>query len=125
PHQATSTPISLIASNRYYIYAVWKEAGGEDFCDVAWRKVGDAAVAKYLPYIPGTVLETLADPRTLTLPALTISSPAEGSSFPIGATVTLTASALAAVGKTITKVEFFDLDKKVGEATTNPFSISV
>src|SRR6185436_12125232 len=90
PHQATSTPISLIASNLYYIYAVWKEAGGEDFCDVAWRKVGDAAVAKYLPYIPGTVLETLADPRTLTLPALTISSPAEGSSFPIGATVTLT-----------------------------------
>ncbi|MEO8428835.1 MAG: Ig-like domain-containing protein, partial [Verrucomicrobiota bacterium] len=80
---------------------------------------------KYLSYIPGAVLEALADSRTFTPPTLAIASPAGGSSFQVGATVTLTAAASAAGGKSINKVEFFELGKKVGEATTSPFSISV
>jgi hypothetical protein len=56
-------PISLTAGNRYYIEAIWKEGGGGDYCDVAWRKVGDPAPAISLPFIPARLLETYAPPQ--------------------------------------------------------------
>jgi hypothetical protein len=35
-----SDPISLIGGERYYIMALWKEAGGGDHCQVAWQGPG-------------------------------------------------------------------------------------
>ena len=64
----TSQPVELAAGKSYYISAIWKEGGGGDYCDVAWRKVGDPAVPRALPYISGAVLETIAPPNTFTLP---------------------------------------------------------
>ncbi len=124
-NEATSAPQSLVGGKRYAIYALLKEGTGDDYLDVAWRKVGDTSPAKGLGYIPGTVLSTLAAPGTFTAPTVAISSPANGSSVEVGATLTLTATATAAPGKTITKVEFFELTTKVGEATAAPYTISL
>jgi hypothetical protein len=35
-----SDPISLIGGEKYYIMALWKEAGGGDHCQVAWQGPG-------------------------------------------------------------------------------------
>lgn len=121
----TSEAKSLTAGKRYYVYAIWKEGGGGDYCDVAWRKVGDTAAAKSLTYIPGSVLETYAAPETFTLPTVAISSPGNGDSFDPGTAVTLTATATAASGKNIKKVEFYEQANKVGEATSSPFSVTL
>jgi hypothetical protein len=121
----TSLPIALTAGKRYFIMALWKEGGGGDYCDVAWRRVGDTTVSRSLPYISGAVLEILAAPGTFTPPDAAIVSPAGGSVFDPGALVTLSATASAAVGKAVTKVEFFDGAKKLGEATASPYAISL
>ncbi|MBI4663479.1 MAG: hypothetical protein HY735_32155 [Verrucomicrobia bacterium] len=121
----TSTPISLVAGKRYFIQALWKEGGGGDYCDVAWRKVGDATPARTLPYIPGSVLEASGTPGVFTPPTVAISSPASGASFDPGTAVKITATATPASGKTITKVEFFEAGKKLGEATTSPFALTL
>ncbi|MBC8470457.1 MAG: hypothetical protein H8D56_13380 [Planctomycetes bacterium] len=47
-----SDPIPLQAGNRYYIEALWKEGGGGDQCQVAWRGPGIPAIT----IIPGTNL---------------------------------------------------------------------
>jgi hypothetical protein len=57
----TSAPINLVAGKRYYIQALWKEGTGGDFCQVAWRKLGDATAASALQPIPGTFLSTYLD----------------------------------------------------------------
>jgi hypothetical protein len=121
----TSTPQTLVANRRYYIMGLWKEGGGGDYLDVAWRKVGDATPPRGLTYIPGSVLETFAPPNTFTPPTVAITSPANNSAFPVGSAVTLTATATAAPGKTITQVEFFELAQSRGVATANPFTVSV
>jgi len=121
----TSAPQALVAGRKYAIYALWKEGGGGDYCDVAWRKVGDATSPRALPYIPGSVLETYAQPTTFVAPTVGISSPADGTTFDTGATVTLTATASAAAGKQVTKVEFLELGKVVGTATSSPYSVTV
>ena len=121
----TSTPISLSQGDRYYIEALWKEGGGGDYCDVAWRKVGDPAPPIGLPYIPGTLLETYALPGTFTPPTVAISSPASGATFDAGAAITLTATATGAAEKTIVRVEFLEAGKKLGEATRAPYSLTL
>lgn len=121
----TSAPQALVAGRKYAIYALWKEGGGGDYCDVAWRKVGDAAVPRALPYIQGNVLETYAQPTTFVVPTLAINSPADGTTFETGASVILTASASAAAGKQITRVEFLELGKVVGTATASPYTVTV
>ncbi|MCI0536811.1 MAG: Ig-like domain-containing protein [Verrucomicrobiales bacterium] len=121
----TSPPISLTQDKRYYIYALWKEGGGGDYCDVAWRKAGDTPVPRTLPYIPGTVLETYGAPGTFTAPTVAVTSPAGGSAFEIGAPVSLTASASAAPGKTIVKLEYLEQGRIVGESTTSPYAVTL
>ncbi|MBM3837895.1 MAG: hypothetical protein FJ398_08005 [Verrucomicrobia bacterium] len=121
----TSAPVSLTAGKRYAIYALWKEGGGGDYCDVAWRKVGNSAVPRALPYIQGAVLETLAAPGTFTPPTISISSPNNGAAFAVKAPVTFVASPTPAAGKTVTKVEFFEQGKLLGTATSSPYSITL
>lgn len=121
----TSVPVSLVAGKRYFIEALWKEGGGGDYCDVAWRKVGDATVSRTLGYIPGTVLESIASPNTFTPPTVVFASPGPGSSFDPGVPVVLTVAPVAAGGKSITRVEFFEGTRKVGEATAEPWSVTL
>ena len=121
----TSEVIHLVAGQRYYVYALWKEAGGNDYCQVAWRKTTDLTPASSLQPIPGTFLQTLAEPNGLVLPTVTTTSPANGSILDSGASVTITATATAAGSKTITKVEFFQSSNKIGERTAPPYQLVV
>ena len=121
----TSAPIALTAGKRYYIEALWKEGGGGDYGQVAWRKVGDTTLARTLQVIPGSVLESVVSPGTFTLPIVAISAPAGGSAFDLKAPVTLTASVTTVSGKAVSKVEFFAGTKKIGEANKSPYSITL
>ncbi|MCK6498743.1 MAG: PA14 domain-containing protein, partial [Nitrospira sp.] len=121
----TSAPVSLTAGQRYFILAIWKEGGGGDYCDVAWRKVGDATAPRTLGYIPGTVLQSIAAPGTFTPPTIAITQPTDGSSVRPGTPVTITVDVAASSGKRITKVEYFEATKKLGEATTAPWSLTL
>jgi hypothetical protein len=121
----TSAAIRLEKDKRYYVEALWKEGGGGDYVDVAWRKVGDTFAAQALPAIPGTVLETLAPPNSLVAPTITLTAPADGASFETNVPVVLTATAAAAAGKTITRVEFFELNNVRGTVTNAPYSITL
>lgn len=60
----TAAPISLVAGTRYAVLALYKEAGGGDYCMVAWRKTTDTTPAATLPYLPGQYLSTYVDPNT-------------------------------------------------------------
>ncbi len=120
----TSTPQSLTAGKRYYIRAVWKEGGGGDYCDVAWRKKGDTSMSRALPYISDAVLETIGAPGAFIPPTVAISGPASDSTFEIGAPVTLTTAASPGPGKTIVQVDYIEQGKIIGTSTVSPFSIT-
>ncbi|MBK7999718.1 MAG: hypothetical protein IPK15_13625 [Verrucomicrobia bacterium] len=120
----TSTPQTLVGGNRYYIHALWKEGGGGDYCDVAWRKVGDTTLPVNLPFIPGSVLESYAPAGTFVPPTVTIVSPVAGSESPVGEPVTIIADATAASGKTISKVEFIEQGRVIGTSTSAPFEFT-
>src|SRR5206468_9364270 len=47
-----STPITLVAGNRYYLEALYKEGGGGDHCEVAVRRPGDPPIANGQAGIP-------------------------------------------------------------------------
>jgi hypothetical protein len=66
----TSEPIALTANKKYFIRMVYKEGGGGDYGQVAWRKEGDKTPAGTLRPISGAFLSSAVD-----LPA-----PAQGSS---------------------------------------------
>ncbi|MBI2926765.1 MAG: Ig-like domain-containing protein [Verrucomicrobia bacterium] len=59
--ETTATPIHLEAGQKYFIKAIWKEGGGGDYCQVAWRKVGDPTAAASLTPIPGQYLSWYID----------------------------------------------------------------
>ncbi|MBL9134589.1 MAG: hypothetical protein JNK85_01910 [Verrucomicrobiales bacterium] len=119
----TSAPIALTAGKRYFIQAIWKEGTGGDYCDLAWRKVGDTTTPRSLGYIPGTVLQSIAAPGTFTPPTIAITQPADGSSVRPGTAVEVTVNVAANPGKRVTKVEFFEATKKLGESAAAPWSI--
>jgi hypothetical protein len=121
----TSVPISLVAGQAYYIEALWKEGGGGDYCDVAYRKVGTPGQAINLTYIPGSVMEAYAAPGTFTPPTVSFSSPANGSLFDVGEAVTITANASTAPSKSIVRVDFLQQGRVIGTATTSPYSLTL
>jgi hypothetical protein len=67
-HTRTSEPISLVAGKKYSILMVYKEGGGGDYGQVAWRKEGDPTPAGSLTPIPGKYLSSPVD----------VPAPAEG-----------------------------------------------
>ena len=121
----TSAPQDLVAGKKYAIYALWKDGGGGDYCDVTWRKLPDATSPRSLAYIPGSVLATYAQPTTFVSPTIAITSPADGATFETNALVNLTALVTPASGKAILRVDFLELGKVIGSATSSPFSISL
>jgi hypothetical protein len=58
PPPQTSEPQALQANVTYYLYADYKEGGGGDHCEVAWRKEGDTTPAASLTPIPGSYLSS-------------------------------------------------------------------
>ena len=60
----TSEPVALTAGKKYFIRLIYKEGGGGDYGQVAWRKEGDATPASALKPIDGKFLsaEAVASP---------------------------------------------------------------
>jgi len=60
----TSEPIALTAGKKYFIRLIYKEGGGGDYGQVAWRKEGDKTAASALKPIDGKFLsaEAVASP---------------------------------------------------------------
>ena len=84
--QTTLTPISLESGKHYFVRLIYKEGGGGDYGQVAWRKAGDTNAASKLKPISSEFLSS-----TVTLPAPP--APATGS----GSTLTVKQS-----GKSLT-----------------------
>jgi hypothetical protein len=53
---SVSQPVQLERGKKYAIQAIWKESNGEDYLQVAWRKVGDTTPADQLKPIPSKFL---------------------------------------------------------------------
>src|SRR4029078_2493851 len=59
--QTTLTPISLVGGKKYFIRMIYKEGGGGDYGQVAWRKEGDTTAASRLKPIPSEFLSAAVD----------------------------------------------------------------
>ncbi len=57
----TSEPVTLTAGTRYFVRMVYKEGGGGDYGQVAWRKEGDKTPAGTLLPISGKFLSSAVD----------------------------------------------------------------
>ncbi len=65
--ETSSSPITLTAGKRYYIYAVMKEGGGGDWFEATWRKVGDTTAAASLRPLSGSVIGAFAPAGTVAI----------------------------------------------------------
>ncbi|HAB14959.1 MAG TPA: hypothetical protein DCE44_00765 [Verrucomicrobiales bacterium] len=61
--ETTTAPLALTAGNKYFIRVIYKEGGGGDYGQVAWRKATDTATkpAISLAPIPGKYLSAAVD----------------------------------------------------------------
>lgn len=57
----TASPIRLVAGRKYYVQMLYKEGGGGDYGQVAWRKTTDTTAAASLLPIPGKFLSCMAE----------------------------------------------------------------
>ena len=57
----TAAPIHLVAGKKYWVQLLYKEGGGGDYGQVAWRQTTDTTAAASLTPIPGKYLSTMAD----------------------------------------------------------------
>ena len=57
----TSDPVTLTANKAYFIRLVYKEGGGGDYGQVAWRKEGDTNAASKLKPIPSDFLSAAVE----------------------------------------------------------------
>jgi len=64
--QTSTAPIALVAGKSYFLRLIYKEGGGGDYGQAAWRKVGDTTPAASLTPIPG---KFLTSPVDLAVPA--------------------------------------------------------
>ena len=90
PNFETSLPQALQAGKRYAIYVAYKEGGGGDYVQVAWRKEGDTTPAASLPPIPSIYLSSMVDPvggsvTILTPPAAVTVSEGTAATFSVSA----------------------------------------
>jgi hypothetical protein len=86
----TSAPVALVAGRQYAIMVLWKEAGGGDYAQVAWRLAGDTTAAGSLRPIPGEFLLTKWD-ASIGQPVITTRPQSQGVDF--GGATTLSAEA--------------------------------
>jgi hypothetical protein len=109
-----SAPIALVAGQRYYVEVLHKEGGGADHVAVGWQLPNGL----YERPIPGNRILPLVNHGSL----IAITAPDPSTSFAPGSTITITTSASAATGNTITKVEFYNNTTLLGAATTSPYN---
>ena len=57
----TSEPVALTAGKKYFVRLVYKEGGGGDYGQIAWRKEGDTTGAGKLTPIPSKFLSSAVD----------------------------------------------------------------
>jgi hypothetical protein len=74
----TSEPQSLVAGTKYFVRMVYKEGGGGDYGQVAWRKEGNTTPAGSLLPIPGKYLSAAVDLPGPAEGAFTTRTPAPG-----------------------------------------------
>lgn len=108
-----SVSINLIAGVKYYIEALHKQGTQGDHVAVAWQLPNGSQEKP----IPGSRLSPFVTGST---PLVSISSPADNSSFSSSSNITIVATASSA--NTISKVEFFQGSSKLGEDFSNPYN---
>lgn len=59
--RTTAAPLTLKAGQKYFIRAIYKEGGGGDWAQVAWRKTTDTTPAASLPPIPSKFISSAVD----------------------------------------------------------------
>jgi len=74
--QTSFFPASLVAGQRYFVRMIYKEGGGGDYGQVAWRRVGDATPAGSLQPIPSRFLSAATDLAVPSEGAFTTQTPA-------------------------------------------------
>jgi glucose/arabinose dehydrogenase len=114
-----SAPIALVAGKKYYIEALHKEGTGGDNVAVGWQLPNGTLERP----IPGTRLSPYNATTGGGAPVVTITSPANNSSFSSSANITISANA-SSTGGSITKVEFYQGATLLGQATTSPYSFT-
>jgi len=78
--QTTFAPISMTAGEKYFIQVLYKEGGGGDFAQVAWREAGDDTPAGQLQPIPGKFLSSATPQLTPPGGSFGTISPGDGAS---------------------------------------------
>ncbi len=73
----TSEPVALVANKKYFVRLVYKEGGGGDYGQVAWRKEGDKTPAGSLKPIPGQFLSSAASLPAPPEGAFTVRTPGD------------------------------------------------
>ena len=76
--KTTAAPIALVAGKKYYVEVLYKEGGGGDYAQVAWRKTTDKTPSGSLTPIPSQFLSAAADLPAAPEGAFTTLSPAAG-----------------------------------------------
>lgn len=59
--ETTVAPLALVAGQRYFIRVIYKEGGGGDYAQVAWRNTTSTTPAGSLQPIPGRFLSSAVD----------------------------------------------------------------
>lgn len=123
--RTTAVPIDLVANKRYFFEVLYKEGGGGDYAQVAWRKTTDTTPAGILAPIPGAFFEIIAPPGTLTPPTADITAPLPGAVVPVNTDFQVTVEATPAPGKTVSRVEIFRGSTKIADLTSGPYGVLV
>ncbi len=76
--ETTQAPVRLQANKKYFIRGIYKEGGGGDYIQVAWRKVGDKTAAASLNPIGSAFLSSATALPAPPEGAFTSVSPANG-----------------------------------------------
>ena len=121
----TVAPIDLVANRRYFFELLYKEGGGGDYAQVAWRKSTDATPAGTLTAIPGSFFEIIAAPGTLTPPTIVFTSPLPGVAVPENVPFQVVVSPTVAPGKTATRVEIFRGATRIADLASAPYLADV
>ena len=120
-----SATITLQAGKVYWLEAQEREGSGGDSLAVAWAGPGISRQAiptsVLFPCLPGTNFTTPAP--IVTAPALTITSPANGSQYGSGANIAISASVTAG-SDPITSVDFYRGSTLIGSDATAPYGVT-
>jgi glucose/arabinose dehydrogenase len=107
-----SAAVYLVQGQRYYIEAIHREKAEGDHLAVGWALPGNILERP----IPGTRLSPYSPSMEVN-----ITSPANNSSFPAPASITISAAVTGAT-TTVQKVEFYSGTVKLGEDLSSPYN---